>query len=116
MLSFLAKAAFAGIVTALVVVIAKRWPSWGGVVAALPLTSILAMSLLYWDTGDTARISALSWSILAFIVPSIPMFVAIPLLLKNGVPFWITMAISIAGLLALYALSFFGLAKLGFKV
>lgn len=73
--------------------IAKRWPSWGGVVAALPLTSILA-----------------------FIVPSIPMFIAIPLLLKNGVPFWITMAISVAAMFALYALSFFTLAKLGFKV
>ena len=116
MLSFLAKAAFAGFVTALVVVIAKRWPSWGGVVAALPLTSILAFSLLYFETGDATRISALSWSILAFILPSLPFFVAIPLLLKNGVPFWITMAISIAGLLALYALSFFTLSKLGFKV
>lgn len=116
MLSFIAKAAFAGIVTALVVLIAKRWPSWGGLVAALPLTSIMAFSLLYYDTGDTARISALSWSILAFIIPSIPFFIAIPLMLKNGVSFWLALAIGIAGMLALYATSFFFLSRMGFKV
>ncbi len=116
MLSFIAKAAFAGFVTALVVLVAKRWPSWGGLIAALPITSILAMSMLYADTGDAARVASLSHSILAFIIPSIPMFIAISMLLKNGVSFWATMAIAVAGTLLLYAISFFALARLGFKV
>lgn len=116
MLSFIAKAAFAGIVTALVVLVAKRWPSWGGLVAALPLTSILAMSLLYADTGDSARVAALSHSILAFILPSIPLFIAIPWLLKSGIGFWASMGIAVVVTLALYALSFWTLSRMGFRV
>ncbi|WP_265570413.1 DUF3147 family protein [Sphingomicrobium nitratireducens] len=116
MLSFFAKAAFAGIVTALVVVVAKRWPSWGGLVAALPLTSILAMSLLYAETGDSERVAALSTSVLAFIIPSLPMFIAIPVMLRNGVTFWLAMTIAVVGTLVLYGLSFFMLSRMGFKV
>ena len=35
--------------------IAKRSPFWGAVVIALPLTSMLAMVWLYWDTRDIAQ-------------------------------------------------------------
>jgi len=116
MLSFLAKAAFAGTVTALVAVIARRYPAWGGLVAALPLTSILALSLLWADTGDAARVSQLSYSILAFVLPSVPMFVLLPALLKGEMAFWAAMAISVAVTLALYALTFALLPRMGFRI
>ncbi|MEN3971127.1 DUF3147 family protein [Sphingomicrobium sp. XHP0235] len=116
MLSFIAKAAFAGVVTALIVAIAKRYPSWGGLVAALPLTSILALSLLYYDTRDGEKVAALSTSILAFILPSIPFFILLPTLLRQGVSFGVSMTVGVAATLALYALSFYGLSRLGFRV
>ena len=116
MWSFLAKAAFAGFIVALVTVVARRHPGWGGLLAALPITSLLALSLLYVETGDAQRVSALSLSILAFIVPSIPMFVALPLLLRNGVDFWPAIALVTVGTVALYALSFWGLQRLGVPV
>jgi hypothetical protein len=64
MFSFLAKALFAGATVALVTVIARRHPGWGGLLAALPLTSILALSLLWIETGDRNRVADLSRSIL----------------------------------------------------
>ena len=116
MLSFLAKATFAGLMVALVTVVAKRYPGWGGLRAALPITSILALSLLYIDTGDAERVSQLSTSILAFIVPSIPLFIALPLLLRSGVNFWASMAISAVMTMLLFALSFWLLPRFGVKL
>jgi hypothetical protein len=116
MLSFLAKAAFAGLTVALVTVIAKRHPGWGGLLAALPLTSILALSLLWVDTRDEAQVAALARSILWFIVPSLPMFVAIPLMLRAGFGFWPTMALCVAATLALYAMVFWSLPRLGVRI
>ena len=115
MLSFLAKATFAGLTVALVTLVARRHPGWGGLLAALPLTSILALSLLWVDTRDEAKVAALSSSILVFIVPSIPLFIALPRLLRAGLGFWPTMAISVAGTLALYALAFWALPRLGVR-
>ena len=58
MLSFIAKAAFGGLTIALVATIAKRYPGWGGLLAALPLTSILALSLLWVDTRQAEPVAA----------------------------------------------------------
>ena len=116
MFSFVAKAVFAGLIVALVTVVAKRHPGWGGLLAALPITSILALSLLWVDTRDVSRVGDLSQSILWFIIPSLPMFVAIPALLRAGVGFWPTMLVCVAGTLALYAVTFWALPRLGVRV
>lgn len=116
MLSFIAKAAFSGLMVALIATIAKRSPGWGGLLAALPLTSILALSLLWLDTRDPARVAALATSILWFIVPSLPLFVALPAMLRHGVGFWPAMAIAIAVTLALYAATFWALPRLGVQL
>ena len=116
MLSFLAKAVFSGTMVALIATIAKRYPGWGGLLASLPLTSLLAITLLWVDTRDTAKVEALSWSINLFILPSLPIFVALPLMLRHGVGFLVAMAIAIAATLMLYALVFWALPKLGFTM
>jgi hypothetical protein len=116
MLSFLAKAGFAGLTVALVTVVAKRYPGWGGLLAALPITSLLAMSLLYAETRDAEQVGQLSTSILAFIVPSIPLFIALPLLLRSGMNYWMALAIVMAGTMALYAAAFWALPRLGVKL
>ncbi len=116
MLSFLAKAAFAGVITALVTVIARRYPGWGGLVAALPLTSILALSLLWADTGDRGLVIQLSHSIVAFVLPSVPMFFLLPALLKTEMAFWPAMALSIVVTLCLYAITFALLPRMGIRI
>ena len=116
MFSFLAQALFAGVTVALVTVIARRHPGWGGLLAALPLTSILALSLLWAETGDREQVADLSRSILIFIVPSLPLFFVLPALLRSGLAFWIAMALCIAGTLALYAIAFWSLPRLGVKL
>jgi hypothetical protein len=110
------KAAVSGIIVAAVSEIARRYPGWGGLVASLPLTSLLAMLWLWRDSGDPERVAELSMGALWFIVPSLPLFIALPLLIRSGVGFWASMVIVVAGTLALYALMFWAAPRLGLKL
>ena len=56
MLYLVIKAAISGVIVALVSEIARRYPGWGGLVASLPLTSLLAMVWLWRDTSDPAQV------------------------------------------------------------
>jgi hypothetical protein len=110
------KAGLSGAIVAAVSEIARRYPGWGGLLASLPLTSLLAMLWLWRDTSDAGRVAELAGSTFWFILPSLPLFVALPLLLKNGMGFWLSMAIVVTGTLALYAAMFWAAPKLGLKL
>ena len=116
MLYLVIKAAISGVIVALVSEIARRYPGWGGLIASLPLTSLLAMIWLWRDTGDSLRIAELSSSIIWFILPSLPLFLVLPALLRSGMAFWAALAIVVAGTLALYALMFWAGPRLGLKI
>lgn len=94
------------IMTAIIVVaiseFAKRSSLFGALIASLPLTSLLAMIWLYYETGDTAKIAALTSSIFWFVLPSLVLFVALPILLHKAVPFWPALGISSAMTIAAY--------------
>jgi hypothetical protein len=116
MLYLAIKAAISGVIVAAVSEIARRYPGWGGLVASLPLTSLLAMLWLWRDSGDAERVAELSASTIWFIIPSIPLFIALPLLLRSGLGFWLSMGLVIAGTLALYALMFWAAPRIGIKL
>ena len=116
MLYLLAKAAVSGASVAAVAEIARRYPGWGGLVASLPLVSLLAMTWLYVDTRDTARVADLASSTFWFFLPSMPMFLIIPGLLRSGWSWAATMAVAIAVTLALYALMFWAAPRLGIRL
>ena len=102
------KALVSGVLVAAASELARRSPGWGGLVASLPLVSLLAMLWLWRDTGDAARIADLAMSSTAYVVASIPAFVVLALLLRRGVTIPL-------GLLAFVAIGFVGyLAMLWF--
>jgi len=116
MLYLVIKAAISGMIVAAVSEIARRYPGWGGLVASLPLTSLLAMVWLFRDTRDVERVAELSIGTFWFLLPSIPLFVVLPQLIRAGLGFWASMAIVVAGTLALYALMFWAAPRLGLKL
>ncbi|HEX5237527.1 MAG TPA: DUF3147 family protein [Sphingomicrobium sp.] len=116
MLYLIIKAAISGVIVAAVSEIARRYPTWGGLVASLPLTSVLAMIWLWRDTGDDERVAELSVSTIWFLIPSVPLFIALPMLLRSGVNFWAAMAIVVVVTMALYALMFWAGPRLGLKL
>ena len=88
MLYFLAKALISGVIVALVATVAKRAPAAGALIASLPLISVLGMIWLWRDTHDLGRMAEHVGATFWFVLPSLPMFLLIPLLLRKGVGFW----------------------------
>ena len=105
------------LLTAVLIVIisevSKRSTIFGAVVASLPLTSLLAFVWLYGETGDTAKIASLSQNIFWFVLPSLVLFLALPLLLARGLDFWLSLAIASALTFAAYLLMSALLARFG---
>lgn len=116
MLYLFIKAALSGLIVAAVSEIARRYPGWGGLVASLPLTSLLAILWLWRDTKDPARVAELSIGAFWFVLPSLPMFAILPALLRAGLGFWPAIALSVAATLALYAAMFWAAPRLGLKL
>ncbi len=57
-------------------------------VASLPLISILGMLWLWRDTKDIERMAQHAEGTFWYVLPSLPMFLLIPLLLRKGVGFY----------------------------
>jgi hypothetical protein len=95
---------------------AKRSTLLGALIASLPLTSLLAMIWLYVDTGDAEKVAALANSILWLVLPSLILFIALPVLIRLGWGFWPSLAaasaLTVAGYLALVRL----LGALGIRI
>ena len=72
--------------------IAKRSSLLGALLASLPLTSLLAFVWLYLDTGDVQKVASLSSDIFWLVLPSLALFLVLPLLLKMGWSFWLSLA------------------------
>ena len=90
------KAAISGLLIAFASEVARRYPTWGGLIVSLPLTSILAMLWLWRDTGDPQRIAGMSMGAFWFVLPSLPMFAVLPVLLRSGIGFWLALALVVA--------------------
>ena len=107
------------IVTALVIVaiseIARRSSLFAGILASIPLTSILAMTWLYFDTRNVKSVIELSNSVLLLIPPSIIFFLTFPFLLKK-IDFLISLAISILLTALTYWIYISLLTKFGVKL
>jgi hypothetical protein len=116
MLYFLVKCTLSGIIIAVVSEIAKRSPAFGAVVASLPLVSLLAFLWLWRDTGDTERIAELAETTFWYVLPSLPMFLVMPAMLRVGMGFWISFVASCALTVVLYLLTAWVLQKFGLNI
>ena len=99
----LLKALISGAIVAAVSEIAKRYPGFGGLVASLPLVSVLGMIWLWRDTQDPDRMAAHATGTFWFVLPSLPMFLLIPALLRRGVGFFPSLAAGCLLTVMLYA-------------
>lgn len=99
MLQLAIKALVSGALIAAASEIARRNSGWGGLVASLPLVSLLTMLWLWRDTGDAARIADLALSSTAYVIASLPAFVTLALLLRRGIPIpWAILAFIAMGM------------------
>jgi hypothetical protein len=103
MLQLAVKALLSGAIIAVASEVARRWPGWGALIVSLPLVSVLTMIWLWVETGDRARLEAHAGSTFWFVLPSLPMFLLIPALLKQGLSFWLALALGCVLTMLLYS-------------
>jgi accessory gene regulator protein AgrB len=104
MLYLFIKAGTSGVIVAMVSEIARRSPGRGALLASLPLISILGMIWLWRDTGDVDRMAAHAEATFWYVLPSLPMFILVPVLLRRDVSFWLALGAGCALTIFLYAL------------
>ena len=97
--------------TAMIIVgiseIAKRSTLIAGIVASIPLTSLLALTWLYFDTQSSSTVMDLSRNILLMIPPSLTFFIALYSLLGWNTAFTLSLLISIVLTAVVYWIYFY---------
>ncbi|MCB0880351.1 MAG: hypothetical protein KDC46_15370 [Thermoleophilia bacterium] len=102
MLEYALKGTVAGILVAAALWAQDRSTALAAILVSLPLTSIVALVALWMETGSRDEVSQLSWAILVVVAPSVVLFLALPLLLRTGLGFWIAMPLACITMAAAY--------------
>ena len=116
MLFLALKALISGVLIAVASTIAKRYPGFGALVASLPLVSVLGMIWLWDEKPDAANMAAHSQATFWYVLPSLPMFLMIPALLRQGAPFWVALVAGCALTVALYVAMTWAAPRLGLQL
>ncbi len=115
-MQFILRTIISALLIATSVEVARRSPRMGGLILSLPLTSIIALVWLYATGSDAEKVAALAWSTLWYVVPSLALFIALPALLRLGVPFVAGLSVAILLTASLYSIWPRLLASLGIKL
>src|SRR3954454_6942232 len=116
MLYLAIKAGLSGIIIAVVSEVARRSPTLGALIVSLPLVSLLGILWLWRDTGDTQRIAAHAEATFWYVLPSLPMFLAFPWLLRHGLGFWPALLAGCLLTVLLYGLTIWVAARFGVRL
>lgn len=116
MLYLAIKAALSGVIIMIVSEVAARRPGLGALIVSLPLVSILSILWLWRDTGDAVRIAAHAEATFWLVLPTLPMFLVFPALLRGGINFWIALGASCVLTILLYLLTIWLLPKIGISI
>ncbi len=113
MTAFAVRALLSGLIIAAVAMIARRSPAFGALVASLPLISLLGVLWLWRDTHDPARVADHLQSTFWYVLPSLPMFLLVPALLRAGTGFAPALLAGVALTILLYLATAAALARFG---
>ena len=90
------------------IVITRSRPFLGSLIASLPLVSLITFVWIYFGMQDnpaarTEKLAAHSTGVFWFVLPSLPMFLVFPWLLRKGIAFWPTLLLCCLLTMMLYA-------------
>lgn len=104
MWAFVAKALLAGVMIAAIAEVGRRLPTMAALIASLPLVSILGMIFLWNARPDAENMATHAEATFWFVLPSLPMFLLIPYLLRHGYGFWTALVVGCVLTIGLYLL------------
>ncbi len=97
------KAVISAVLIAAASQLARRYPGFGALVASLPLVSILGAIWLWKDKPDPANMAQHLEATFWYVLPSLPMFLLMPAMLRSGAPFWLCLVAGCGLTIVLYA-------------
>ena len=89
------KVLITSVIVILISEVSRRSTVFAGILASIPLTSLLALSWVYIERQDSQEITQLSTNIMLMIPPSLAFFVALPFCLKLKIEFFPSILVSI---------------------
>jgi uncharacterized membrane protein (GlpM family) len=92
---YILKVLISAILIVAITEISKRSTLMAGILASIPLVSVLAMIWIYVDTKNIETISKLSLSVFWLVIPSLILFITLPIFLKY-INFYISLLCSIS--------------------
>jgi hypothetical protein len=95
---------------------AKRPGLLGALLASLPVVSLIAMAWLYYDTRDAQAVAKLSYGVFWMVLPSLLLFILLPLLIRAGAAFYLALGVSCAATITAYFIMLRALAWAGVKL
>ena len=116
MFYYITKIGISAILIVIISEVAKRSSMLGALLASVPLVSVIAMIWLYTETKDVAKVSTFSNSVFWLVLPSLLLFIALPLLLKQGVNFYLSLGLSVGITVLAYGIMLAVLNYFGIKL
>lgn len=116
MLYLAIKAAISGVLVALASEFARRFPGVGALIASLPLVSVLGIIWLWKDRPDRENLANHIGATFWYVLPSLPMFLLMPVLLRRGLSFPATLLIGCGLTVLLYLLVTMVGARFGLRL
>lgn len=116
MWQYAAKVLLSAAVIVAVAELGKRSSFWAAALASLPLTSVLAFVWMRLDGVESARIAGVAAGIFWLVLPSLLLFVLLPMLLRAGLDFWVSLGVSCAATALAYVGMVALLARLGIRL
>lgn len=99
------KGLLSGAIIVTVSELAKKNNTAASIVHSLPLVSLLAFIWLYAGTKDAALIGRHAYGTFWFVLPTLPMFLLMPWLVKKAGGFWLALGAGVLLTVALYFLT-----------
>ncbi|MFT9384900.1 DUF3147 family protein [Acetobacter orientalis] len=110
---FAVKVILSGLLIAAASSLARRLPAFGALIASLPLISILGMLWLWAETHDASKMEQHVFATFWYVLPSLPMFLLIPWLMQQSVPFYTALLAGCCVTIVLYGLMLWLLRQMG---
>jgi hypothetical protein len=82
--------------------VAKKNNFAASIIHSLPLTSLLAFTWIYLERKDSELIANHSFGTFWFVLPTLPMFLLMPWLIRRGWTFWPSLGTGIVLTVILY--------------
>ena len=116
MLWYVIKFTITAVIIVIISEISKRLPLLGSLIASLPLISVLGMIWIFSETKDVQKIITHAEGTFWYVLPSLPMFLIMPWMLKKGISFYLSLVSGILITILLYFLMTKVLARFGMNL